>query len=195
MIKFFRHIRRRLLAENRFTRYFIYAIGEIVLVVIGILIALQVNDWNDDRKRVVQERKMLNELLMNLRLDTAEHAWNMDWYKTLVISSRYVRVGLEEKHPWNDSMTVHYGNLLSHGQASFNTSAYESLKSIGFDLIQSDSIRMKLTMLHSQDHNSVIRVEQELAADNLINVIAPVVTKRIRQTRIGMIRPPGITLH
>ncbi|WP_411896211.1 DUF6090 family protein [Winogradskyella sp. A2] len=46
MIKFFRKIRQRLLTENKFSKYLIYAIGEIVLVVIGILIALQVNNWN-----------------------------------------------------------------------------------------------------------------------------------------------------
>ncbi|NER17556.1 DUF6090 family protein [Spongiivirga citrea] len=46
MIKFFRKIRQKLLSENKFSKYLIYAIGEIVLVVIGILIALQINNWN-----------------------------------------------------------------------------------------------------------------------------------------------------
>jgi len=49
MIKFFRHIRQRMIKENRFSRYMLYAIGEIVLVVIGILLALQINDWNSAR--------------------------------------------------------------------------------------------------------------------------------------------------
>ena len=57
MIKFFRKIRQRLLTENepalavgRFSKYVIYAIGEILLVVLGILIALSINTWNEDRK-------------------------------------------------------------------------------------------------------------------------------------------------
>lgn len=50
MIKFFRHIRKRLLSENKFSKYLLYAVGEIVLVVIGILIALGINDWNENRK-------------------------------------------------------------------------------------------------------------------------------------------------
>jgi uncharacterized protein YxeA len=50
MIKFFRKIRQRLLTENKFSKYLIYAIGEIILVVIGILIALQVNKLNENRK-------------------------------------------------------------------------------------------------------------------------------------------------
>ncbi|MGB0916571.1 MAG: DUF6090 family protein [Flavobacteriales bacterium] len=50
MIRFFRKIRQQMLAENKFTKYLIYALGEIVLVVIGILIALQINNWNEQRK-------------------------------------------------------------------------------------------------------------------------------------------------
>ncbi|TVZ56796.1 hypothetical protein OD91_2095 [Lutibacter sp. Hel_I_33_5] len=50
MIKFFRHIRKSLLEQNKTSKYFKYAIGEIVLVVIGILIALQINNWNEYRK-------------------------------------------------------------------------------------------------------------------------------------------------
>ncbi len=62
MIKFFRNIRRRLLRENRFTRYLLYAIGEIILVVIGILIALQVSNWNEQTKRDRLELEALQNL-------------------------------------------------------------------------------------------------------------------------------------
>ena len=50
MFKFFRQIRQKLLHENQFSKYLIYAIGEIVLIVIGIMIALQLNNWNERRK-------------------------------------------------------------------------------------------------------------------------------------------------
>jgi len=62
MIKFFRRIRQQLLTENKFSKYLIYAIGEIVLVVIGILIALQINQWNENRK----ENNALKTLTENL---------------------------------------------------------------------------------------------------------------------------------
>ena len=55
MIKLFRKIRQKLLSENKFSKYFIYAFGEIILVVIGILIALQINNWNEQRKLEQQE--------------------------------------------------------------------------------------------------------------------------------------------
>jgi len=63
MNKFFRKIRRKYLAESRFGKYFLYAIGEIILVVIGILIALQINNWNEHKKNAQQEQLILTQLL------------------------------------------------------------------------------------------------------------------------------------
>ena len=66
MIKFFRKIRQKLLSENKFSKYLIYAIGEIILVVIGILIALQVSNLNENSKNAVIENAILNDLKSEL---------------------------------------------------------------------------------------------------------------------------------
>ena len=68
MIKFFRHIRKDLMEKNKTGKYLKYAIGEIILVVIGILIALQINNWNEDKKEQVVEKKILRELLIDLEI-------------------------------------------------------------------------------------------------------------------------------
>tara|TARA_R100000935_G_scaffold8302_7_gene17532 strand:+ start:161453 stop:162190 length:738 start_codon:yes stop_codon:yes gene_type:complete len=62
MIKFFRHIRKRLIGENRFSKYLFYAIGEIILVVIGILIALSINNWNQERQLQNEEKSILKNI-------------------------------------------------------------------------------------------------------------------------------------
>jgi capsule polysaccharide export protein KpsC/LpsZ len=62
MIKFFRKIRYNLMEQSKTGKYFKYAIGEIILVVIGILIALSINNWNEGRKEVIKERQLLNNL-------------------------------------------------------------------------------------------------------------------------------------
>lgn len=67
MIKFFRKIRERLLTENKFRKYVAYAIGEINLVVIGILIALQINNWNEERLALNQEKVVIQNLNTEFR--------------------------------------------------------------------------------------------------------------------------------
>jgi len=69
MIKFFRNIRQSLLMENKTSKYFKYAIGEIVLVVIGILIALQINNWNESQKALKKEKIYLVKLSQNIKDD------------------------------------------------------------------------------------------------------------------------------
>ncbi len=69
MLKFFRNIRKNLLAEGKTTKYFKYAIGEIFLVVIGILIALQISNWNENRKLKQQERSYYCKISEDLSSD------------------------------------------------------------------------------------------------------------------------------
>lgn len=72
MIKFFRKIRKKLLSEGRFSKYLIYAFGEILLVVAGILIALQINIWNENRKNNEYEQNYLERILSDLNKDQNE---------------------------------------------------------------------------------------------------------------------------
>lgn len=69
MISLFRKIRQKLLKENRVTRYLVYALGEILLVVIGILIALQINTWNENRKYRNQEAAFYADIISDLDKD------------------------------------------------------------------------------------------------------------------------------
>ena len=62
MLRFFRQIRQRLLTDNKISKYLLYAVGEILLVVIGILIALQIDNWNEERKNKLKEENYLLQL-------------------------------------------------------------------------------------------------------------------------------------
>ena len=80
MLKFFRRIRQNLIAEGKISRYFKYAIGEILLVVIGILIALQINNANEKRKARLQEVIILQNLKEDINLDTLDISYNLEGY-------------------------------------------------------------------------------------------------------------------
>ena len=74
MIKFFRKIRYDLMETGKTTKYLKYAIGEIILVVIGILIALSINNWNEERKDRIREQSILK----NLQIDFKSNINNVD---------------------------------------------------------------------------------------------------------------------
>lgn len=81
MITLFRRVREQLIGEGKVRRYLLYAIGEILLVVIGILIALQINNWNEQRKERIMEHRYLSEMLLDLQSDSltlAEFKENSD---------------------------------------------------------------------------------------------------------------------
>lgn len=69
MIQFFRKIRKSLLSQGKIGKYITYAIGEIFLVVLGILIALQINNWNEERKSGIQIELLLNNLVKSIDED------------------------------------------------------------------------------------------------------------------------------
>jgi len=79
MIKFFRHIRQPLVIENRFSKYLLYAIGEIILVVIGILIALQINNNNEANKERIKEPHYLKNIKTDLLLNNANIKMVLSW--------------------------------------------------------------------------------------------------------------------
>ncbi|WP_242157082.1 DUF6090 family protein [Aestuariivivens sediminis] len=81
MIKFFRKIRQKLLTENKFSKYLLYAIGEIILVVIGILIALSINNWNENLKNNRLKEYYLKSLMEDLSRDTLEINKVANWQR------------------------------------------------------------------------------------------------------------------
>lgn len=134
MIKFFRHIRQRLLSENKFSKYLLYAIGEIFLVVIGILIALNINNWNENNKSKKDEQYVLTEVLKNLEEDAVlvdEIIIQRQKCKTAVIElQHFVNSGAID----TDSLQVHLANLLTFERYFPINNAYEILKSKGLQL-------------------------------------------------------------
>lgn len=81
MIKFFGNIRKKILKEGKTTQYLKYALGEIVLVVLGILIALQINNWNEQRKETHRARALLKGMADELKADTLYLHAHIDLYQ------------------------------------------------------------------------------------------------------------------
>jgi hypothetical protein len=151
MIKFFRHIRKDLMEKNKTSKYFKYAIGEIILVVIGILIALQINNWNEHKKLKVQEVEALTEIISDLTINNNQfnqvlNGKNRPGNISNTLSSLHIIIDhLKSKEVYNDSLDKHFG-ILNHSlnYINYKTSGYESLSSIGLDLIKNTKLRSEI---------------------------------------------------
>ena len=106
MIKFFRHIRQQLISENKTGKYFKYALGEILLVMIGILLALQVNNWNQNRKNNRLKTSYIKNLKEDLQKDS-EYLKELDSInKAAEKSGNYLANFLEHKTMEIDSIEL-----------------------------------------------------------------------------------------
>jgi len=169
--------------KNKTGRYFKYAIGEIMLVVIGILIALQINTWNDFRKERVVESNILKEILVNLDSDLKSLDLKINECNKFIKHSSEVLEHLQNKTPLTDSLRYYYSALVGHGNYEPTTIAYENLKNKGVGIIKNDSTRQAISELYStmyytlvEDRRTVVRRFQEIQVEmvqNKIRLIIP----------------------
>lgn len=152
MIKFFRKIRQRLLTENKFSKYLLYAIGEIVLVVIGILIALQINNWNENQKKSIIESEILTELKSCLERDLEDVIWNLNSESEKLTSQKVIINWIEEDLNYDDSLETHFVNISYVTFFNDNPSTYNDLKQLGMRTISNDSLRGQISKLYDMDY-------------------------------------------
>ena len=156
MVRLFRKIRRRLANDNQFVKYSRYAIGEILLVVIGILIALQVNNWNEKRKLQVEEVKILEELYQTISSDLAYLNGMTDILERKLSYLKLIKRELvNENGMENDSMKRAFSFALQTTIFTSKAGPYEVLKSNGFNLISNDSLRAQIIDLYDGTYKFV----------------------------------------
>ena len=144
MIKFFRKIRQRLLVDGKFSKYPIYALGEIVLVVIGILIALSINNWNSSRKDRIREAVILNQIHKDfssnkLQLDSILEFHTQKVSKTQTLVEQMLR----SKDTSLINLMMSYGDdIVSFKTFNPSNGSIDAIiNSSSFDLISNDSLR------------------------------------------------------
>ncbi len=149
MIKFFRHIRKSLLMENKTSKYFKYAIGEIVLVVIGILIALQINNWNELRKERLKEINYLQNLKSDLESELKNNKEFADYrFKKAKASSLLLNSMAPNSIEAVQDYTDTYELVFIWNTFVPNNNTFKELLSSGnLSLIKNDSIKNGLLEL------------------------------------------------
>ena len=149
MIPFFRKLRKKMADDNKPIKYARYAIGEILLVVVGILIALQVNTWNEERKQRQVEVKYFYNLKNDLMADLAQLDVMVDFSRTKVQAAKSLKIkadrdSISSLYDFTDEMLT----LILSGEFRPNDNTYEEMKSSGnFSSIDNDDLKLKLMNL------------------------------------------------
>jgi hypothetical protein len=149
MISFFRKIRQKLLAQNRVTRYLVYSVGEIILVTIGILIALQVNNWNENRKTGIFEDEILSLIDQNLTRDSVLIAAEL---QNAILAVQFTDSILNqvERGIYDERLNVWMGKVVTFERFKSQSSAFEVLKSKGIETISDKDLQVSLISYYDE---------------------------------------------
>ena len=154
MFRFFRQLRQRLLpiaigTENKFSRYFFYAIGEIMLVVIGILIALQINTWNDNRLQEKEAMTFYQNTLQQL-LEDRQNIEGQIAYNNKNKEQFHYAIALigENNRHGRDSLCIITGKLVDYSDFDRKGNIYETIVNSGdVKLLKNEEIKKRLRRL------------------------------------------------
>ncbi len=132
MVKLFRQTRQQLAAENKPEQYLRYAVGEVVLVVIGILIALQASDWSETRKEQAVHKKDIAGLISNMETDLFLMDWINSQDSVKLEKINHILTKINDGTEFSDSSQLkYYSEILEFYDGPLQRTVSEDMKSSG----------------------------------------------------------------
>jgi hypothetical protein len=154
-----------MLDTGKMKKYLFYSIGEILLVVIGILIALQINNWNENRKDRIEENKVLIDLKENLEFNVSELEKITSNFLADDRSSKLIISNIQNRIPYHDSLAFHFARSLNADpQYVFSYIGYENMKNMGFNIIRNESLKKEIIRLFELSYE-LTQLRQSLVED------------------------------
>lgn len=169
MLTFFRKIRKSLLTENRTTKYLAYALGEIILVVIGILLALQINTWNIQHNNRLQEQQILKQLSIEYQENLKEINSKIFLRDGMISSIEKIFYHIDQgigEFPL-DSLNFHIGRTYTTPTFNVSSGVTDELLSSGkLYLIQNAELKNHLTNFST--YTSYVIEEEQFLLDYIL---------------------------
>jgi hypothetical protein len=149
MLRFFRQIRQRLLTDNKFSKYLLYAVGEILLVVIGILIALQINTWNDNRLEEKEAKTFYENIIQQLLEDRQNIEGQITYNNKNKEQFHYAILLIgENNRSGRDSLCIITEKLVDYSDFDRKGNIYETIVNSGdVKLLKNQEIKKRIRRL------------------------------------------------
>jgi hypothetical protein len=189
MIPFFRKIRKKMADDNKPMKYMRYALGEIALVVIGILIALSINNWNEERKLRIQEIKTLKELTADLNQSLIDIQADKLVFEKQKLSIEIILNHIKNKLPLNDSLRFHFSKLHVFQTFSINNSTFNNINKMDDGLISNDSLRRSIAKFFTHPINLYKEVEDRILQEHNMNYLKPMIISQFITYDINSLEP------
>lgn len=177
MTRVFRNIRQKLASENKVMAYLRYAIGEILLVVIGILIALQVNNWNEHQKQKKQEITDLQNLSIDLKKQIQLLDRDIDFEDIIIQDCRDIIAHYEQNNGFKnmDSTFPKINDLIIRMTfTNTNTTLLEMINSGEINIIDNEALKKEL-----MEFNQTIQGFASNTIDNNTNLVDQIVVRKV----------------
>ncbi|MCJ7468291.1 MAG: DUF6090 family protein [Maribacter sp.] len=150
MMKLFHNLRKNQLTQGKTMNYLKYATGEILLVVIGILIALSINNWNDGRKGKKFEQEILSLIDQNLERDSVLICIELIKNKRAMDLTDRLLEQVANKNYKNDSLNLWMGEIICFERFKSQSSAFEVLKAKGIETISNKRLQIELISYYDE---------------------------------------------
>ncbi len=160
MIGFFRRIRKKLADDNKPMKYMRYAIGEVLLVMVGILLALQVNNWNEQRKAVQIQLQLVKELQQSAKEDYTRNQFQFKENQKSLNSLKIILNQLENNLPYSDSLAYHFSKAHGRFVAQIKDNAYKNVKEYGLNFIHNDTTKVRMTNLYENRNEYLEKLDE-----------------------------------
>ncbi|WP_417589174.1 hypothetical protein [Owenweeksia hongkongensis] len=134
---------------------------EFLSIFIAVISAFALNNWNENRRDAHSENKILTEIYNGLEKDLEDIKLNVGGHKLGIAGCNYFKKVFTGKEVNTDSVMFHYHYLTRDFISIQNVAGYETLKSKGLELVENDSLRLKIIGLYEYDYNILRKLEEE----------------------------------
>jgi hypothetical protein len=155
-------------------KYALYATGELILIVFGIYLALQLDDWKKVNERHSDELEILAEIADGFQRDIGDLNFNIGLHETAARSGEIILSHLENRLPYHDSLSRHFAQMLWYSRITIVKGPFDNFKTKGLDIITNDSLRGKITAMYDIEYAAIQMFERNtfLPDDYILQVHA-----------------------